>query len=80
VADPPPATDVGESVTSMSGGVALGGGLTVSARFAALAPYDADSETAVDAATDLFVTNANDALVEPAKIVRFGGSDEKSSG
>jgi hypothetical protein len=76
----PPETFAGDSVTSMSGGVELAAGLTVSARPAALAPYDADNDTAVDAATDLVVTNANDALVEPAKNVTLAGSDVNSSG
>lgn len=80
VDDAPPTTLDGDSVTSMSGGVTLAGGFTVSPRLAALAPYAADNETGVDAVADLFVTNANDALVEPVKIVRLRGSDENSSG
>ena len=80
VEDVPPLTDAGDTVRFVSGGVELAGGFTVSARFAALPPYDADTETAVVAVADLFVTNANDALVDPVNTVTFAGSDEKSSG
>ena len=55
-------------------------GLTVSATAAALEPYAADSDTGVEAATDLLVTNANDALVDPVNTVTFAGSDVNSSG
>jgi hypothetical protein len=76
----PPFTVADESVKSTSGGVELAGGLTVSARFAALAPYAADSDTGVEVAADLLVTNANDAVVEPVNAVTFAGSDVNSSG
>ena len=80
VDDSLPFTLVGESVTSTSGGVELAGGFTVSARLAALAPYDADSVTGVEAVADLFVTNPNDAVVQPVNAVTFAGNDENSSG
>lgn len=63
-----------------SGGVASAGGFTVSPRFAALAPYAAVSDTGVEAATDLPVTNAKEAVVDPVKTVTFAGSDVNSSG
>ena len=78
--DSPPLTIAGESVTSTTGGVELVDGFTVNVRLAALDPYDADSDTGVDAGTDLLVTNANDADVEPPNTVTLAGSDEKSSG
>jgi hypothetical protein len=80
VDDVPALTAVGDSVTEMSGGVALAGGLTVSARFATLAPYEADSDTGVVAVTALLVTNANEAVVEPVNTVTSAGSDVNSSG
>jgi hypothetical protein len=76
----PPLTLAGDRVTLISGGVAAAGGLTVRPRLVALAPYDADSETALVADTALLVTNANDALVDPVKTVTVPGSDAKSSG
>ena len=76
----PALTDAGDTVTPITGGDADAGGLTVSGRFAALAPYDAAIVTCVEAATLLFVTNANDAVVEPVKTVTLGGSDENRSG
>ena len=80
VDDVPELTVVGDNVTEMSGGVALAGGFTVRARFAALAPYAADSDTGVEAVTALLVTNANIAVVEPVNTVIFAGSDVNSSG
>ena len=76
----PALTVAGDSVTEMSGGVALAGGLTVRARFAALAPYAADSDTGVVAVTALPVTNANEAVVEPVNTVMLAGKDVNSSG
>ena len=73
-------TVAGESATLTSGGVEVAGGFTVSPTFAALAPNDAVSATAVDEETDVPVTNANDADVDPVKTVTLPGSDEKSSG
>jgi hypothetical protein len=80
VDDVPPFTVAGETVTLMSGGVAAAGGFTVSPRLAALAPYAAVSDTGVDAATAVLVTNANDAVVDPVNTVTFFGSDVNNSG
>ena len=76
----PPVTDAGDTDTPITGGDVDAAGLTVNGRLAALAPYDAEIVTGVEAVTVLFVTNANDADVDPVKTVRFGGSDENSSG
>src|SRR5262249_33250008 len=76
----PPLTVAGESETVTSGGVDAAGGFTVRPTLAALAPYDADSVTGVVAATDVPVTNAKDADVDPVKTVTLAGRDEKSSG
>jgi hypothetical protein len=79
VDDAPPFTVAGDNVTLTSGGVELAGGFTVSPTFAALAPYAAVSDTAVEVVTDLLVTNANEAVVDPVKTVTFGGNAVKSS-
>lgn len=76
----PPVTLAGDSTTLTSGGIELAGGLTVIPRLAPLAPYAADSDTAVVVDTDWLVTNANDAVVDPVKTVTVGGSELKSSG
>ena len=78
--DVPLFTVAGETVTSMSGGVAAAGGFTVSPRLAALAPYAAVSDTGVDEVTALLVTKANDAVVDPVNTVTFFGSDANNSG
>ena len=76
----PAVTVVGDSDTLTSVGVALAGGFTVSATLATLDPYAADSDTGVELATDLLVTNAKMADVEPVNTVTFVGSDVNSSG
>jgi hypothetical protein len=60
--------------------MASAGGPTVRPRLALLAPYAAVSVTTVDALALLFVTKANEPLVEPLLTNTDDGRDEKSSG
>jgi hypothetical protein len=76
----PPLTLAGATTMSTSGGIELADGPTVNPTLAALAPYEADTDTGVVADTDRVVTNANDAVVDPVNTVTFAGSELKSSG
>jgi hypothetical protein len=80
VDEPPPLTVLGASETEIAGGKASAGGPTVRPRLALLVPYAAVSVTAVEALAVLFVTNANEPLVEPLLTNTDDGSDENSSG
>jgi hypothetical protein len=76
----PPAMVDGVNANDETAGMASAGGPIASARFCELAPYDAVTVTAVDAAAVLLATKANDAVVEPVKAVTLAGRLEKSDG